>query len=1254
MSRLTPKQDTLRRLFALSRNCCAFPDCNNKIISNTGKLIGQVCHIEAANIGGERYNSLQSDEERRSFENLILLCYEHHVETNDVLAYPTELLQKIKNDHEISTTVDFILDPVTEERVFDEINNKMEKIYGVVTENNILIKDVSERTEETNEKVHEIYDFFKTSGFLNTARINDTNIGSEQLQFIIKLSSEGKHQTALDAALTFKTNHWHTLDEETKFKLQANIASVLFALGRQKEAAKYLLELKSVNYEKGETSAYLALAYSLLKDKHNFEEAFEKALEINDQSINLWIAFLYMQDEDKTVDEIQQNLPETILKNNEIQWAIGNMYIDKGLVDKGLKILADAIKNIKDEDTSKWQIRGIYASKVLAHILTAEKLTLERLTNTEEKQVIDAIDVLTQAWDEVRDTEASRSCWHMLLNRGTAYKALGKYEKAENDLIEANRISDKFEVVKNLLLLYIETKKLEKAEKLIEDVSKKNFDKHEKFDLVSIKARLATEKGDIDGAVETLLKELDNYYNNEKLRLLELVTLTYFEAGAFAKAEPFARKMMEEFPNKPEGFLAHGICLAHDDNSEMAIKSFDKAVENADNAIHKKILLFQVGLEYKVISAHEKAADVYKSIVNLSHYDQIFRHLILCEYHADNLNDCVSICLKAKELNAKDPTIDEVLFRCYDELGRYEEAIDVLKNHIQLSDNETHDHFRLLGIMMYKKIGQNDNAVELTLQLEKPEKFNLIQRMILAQILLEGKKHIEGFEMAYNARIDNYEDSSSHASYIQTLAIRPNKEENFSHPYQIHIDTGFILEDSKGKLEQYFLTSDNRVKGANIIRPSDSLGIKVLGKKIGDEIVMNNSVGTGNILTIRSIYSKYTFAFHDSEELLKSKYSDEEGFIFIQADNNLLMNFMKEHSIKADADKKEIYKIYSNDIGSIGTLAERLQTTQIQIWMELVGQSETPILSYTYDEYSNISDTVSNNKPVIIDCTALLTIFLLLNQPELIENLGLNLIVANSTILELYRYSEDIRRKGSGISVGVENGNLIPYERTEDDIEKQIQHISKIIDWCNSNTSVERPKRVSKTIGTIGDISNMIGTSSTDTILLAEQCGGSIVSDDEKFKKIARDLYGRTTFCSYQLITYNARKSLINNEDFINYYRLLIRAKYRYIPVTGEDLWTFFDESDYTFKNSFESAVAGLTIMKAEIAAAAIVAFAKKVYLNLSITSLRFNTLTYIVTSIKRHRDYQRIKQAIKKFSAFEFRLMPHQRNELMDILNSI
>jgi hypothetical protein len=100
MARSSIKLDTLRALFARSGNQCAFPGCAHKLVNDHNAFIAQVCHIAAANKGGERFNPDSNDEYRRSYENLILLCYAHHVETDDVGRFPVDTVRQMKCDHE--------------------------------------------------------------------------------------------------------------------------------------------------------------------------------------------------------------------------------------------------------------------------------------------------------------------------------------------------------------------------------------------------------------------------------------------------------------------------------------------------------------------------------------------------------------------------------------------------------------------------------------------------------------------------------------------------------------------------------------------------------------------------------------------------------------------------------------------------------------------------------------------------------------------------------------------------------------------------------------------------------------------------------------------------------------------------------------------------------------------------------------------------------------------------------------------------
>lgn len=99
--RLTPTSETLRKLFLLSGNECAMPDCKNVIIDNAGTMICEVAHIRAAKPDGKRFDETMSNEQRRSFENLMLLCASHHTEVDGKnSSYTADQLIDIKSKHE--------------------------------------------------------------------------------------------------------------------------------------------------------------------------------------------------------------------------------------------------------------------------------------------------------------------------------------------------------------------------------------------------------------------------------------------------------------------------------------------------------------------------------------------------------------------------------------------------------------------------------------------------------------------------------------------------------------------------------------------------------------------------------------------------------------------------------------------------------------------------------------------------------------------------------------------------------------------------------------------------------------------------------------------------------------------------------------------------------------------------------------------------------------------------------------------------
>ena len=113
-----PSSTTIKRLFAVSGNRCAFPACANSLFDQNGTLIADVCHIAGDKPSAKRYDPTQTETQRRGFNNLIALCANHHrVIDADAVTFTRPTLRKMKQVHEASATEEFVISDRQAEKI---------------------------------------------------------------------------------------------------------------------------------------------------------------------------------------------------------------------------------------------------------------------------------------------------------------------------------------------------------------------------------------------------------------------------------------------------------------------------------------------------------------------------------------------------------------------------------------------------------------------------------------------------------------------------------------------------------------------------------------------------------------------------------------------------------------------------------------------------------------------------------------------------------------------------------------------------------------------------------------------------------------------------------------------------------------------------------------------------------------------------------------------------------------------------------
>ena len=102
-SRKSIPERTIKALFGKSRNMCAFPGCGRMMIDEkTDTVLGEIAHIEGVRKTAARHNPNRPKETLNDFDNLILLCHDHHkIIDNKKNGYTVAQVQRMKQKHEL-------------------------------------------------------------------------------------------------------------------------------------------------------------------------------------------------------------------------------------------------------------------------------------------------------------------------------------------------------------------------------------------------------------------------------------------------------------------------------------------------------------------------------------------------------------------------------------------------------------------------------------------------------------------------------------------------------------------------------------------------------------------------------------------------------------------------------------------------------------------------------------------------------------------------------------------------------------------------------------------------------------------------------------------------------------------------------------------------------------------------------------------------------------------------------------------------
>ncbi|WP_286733051.1 MULTISPECIES: tetratricopeptide repeat protein [Sphingobacterium] len=867
MARTAPKASTLRQLFALSGNECAFPGCRHALVNNEGVYIAQLCHIEAAERNGQRYNEDQTDEERRAFENLILLCHEHHKVTDDVEKYGVSDLKLMKSNHEQRFLNNrYELEDEALDQVVDSIHEKLDHII-----------DQNNRTQlSLHNLTQEITIISSTQANVST---NRDNLYSDILKIGIDLRSDNKYIGALSFFQKFEKDKWNNLSNEVRFKLLANTGVTLLDMGRNLDGASYFLKINELGNQTLESLAYTCLGYAILKKEEQFDYYFNKAISLGTDNPNLWLAFLLCKGGIISAARLQNEIPSTLLKSSFIIIKLLELYNAEGKLEEAKELFWKIEASIEREDFKDWQIINIYVGLIVSSVLTVEKLQLLVFTDHELKVVIKAIALYDRIIALLEKSGADKILAIAYYNRALCYMALSKRAEAERDLERSWNIDPYFSSFKGLFIFHLKNNRFERCELLLQDWKNKKIsvNDEERFVTLACEARLFSKKGDTIGLERILMDAYDKLPLEYKSLVLDNLILNGVELKDYNLVIKYSRKLISEFPEYIYGYIGLFAYNMKNRNFREALSVLREAKNKKYDSRNEAFIWMQLADGFCELKEYNEALIYFEKLKEYNSLNAMTPRFAECHYYLQNYEKVVAL-LGDRDFIHLDFNSRQFLFWSYHKMGLNEKLKNVLEQGLKLKASKDVNLFRNLGARYYAENKHFNKAVDLILSIDDFSGFDVMASFdLVGQLSMMGYVK-EAFDLAYKLRVLYYDNFEAQKYYFDLSTHHGNffkNKELFLD--QVGENTLVVLTDVYNREYKYYLAGDNMISDGVILEFENQLWGVLLNKARGQEVSLPNTIGVFKIL---EIHSKHLVAFRDSLFLLENKYADKAGIYF--------------------------------------------------------------------------------------------------------------------------------------------------------------------------------------------------------------------------------------------------------------------------------------------------------------------------------------------------------------------------------------
>ncbi|MEG4814901.1 PIN domain-containing protein [Microcoleus sp. K5-D4] len=1090
----------------------------------------------------------------------------------------------------------------------------------------------------------------------------------KRIDYAQTLIQQGQFNQAVQYLEMLNADLWYQLDDILKYRLLTNLGMAKLGLDESSDAAAAkFVEAQQYNPQDDAALALAAMGYVFQKDYPNAEKFIETALQKNPANALAYSLRVRIASVTESIESVLEQIPPAYHECTDVLVALGEAALKRGLYEKAEEWWQAALNN--NNGNSMDSVKAFLAVALMEPIiqnypLIAAGQLLDSQKHSLERAVSLFTEVLGGAY--VNPNDLSPLKFTALVNRAGTLRLLGHYDEAIRDIEIALRKKPKEPyLIKQRALLAHEKGNEEEAYNYVQQILFSPETPEASLLAASSLMALKRVKEAEDILNQFLQTDSPEYLKQEAKRLkFDL----FLERDDRKNAEDILQQVNNEDPESVFTLIQNIRWQKYIGSEENipALVEQAKAALFSKSSTHAQIILADVLYS---LSYYRDAAEVYEHFVDKTLNTALSRQLVQAHYFAGNYRDALNLCQQLLDKYGVLPTLSEIAASIYSDIGNMDATRQICENYLNIfPDNVV---VQLLLASVHYATGKYEELDRFLDSRPSIKTLKLANIKKLAQFYKVRDRIDSFFEVIYEMRHCFYNDGQVHAfyqiSYLEATKIQSGIQ-NFE---TVKDGCGVLLRNIFGKDQWYILEDRPDVNLTQYeLNSSQSLYQYLIGKHIGEEVVLVEDNFGRNTLRILAITDKYCAAGKQSFSVLENQ-TNIKGFRIVPVpmegdspSSNWVQQFiegLKQHQEDFNLIKSE-YVSGKLPFGAVAILVNR---NPIELW-QILAFGSSPFIhawsNYQQEKFEDALITLQKGGLIVIDPISLVTLHHLGVADDVVRLLG-KFGIAQSTI-DLFQAKLDTAQglQGEGFTTfGVEDGQGIKQEVTSEQIAREKTFFGQVINWVRENCFVlpcQRKLDINHDERT--KLYESIDAVFIDTMLIAGEPGRILYSDDQWLRWYAgadSSVPGVWTqvVLRYCLIQQNINESLYRKATLG-----LANLGYRYTIIDAKTLMEAVRLTEWKLQPIYASALKALADKNTPLEYAVSVAadFLRQLYLDVVIThtqlidprdALVFEMLKILTEKRSATIFVKELERAIQE----RFHVIPLQQQEVQRVINA-